>query len=66
MKAYMFIIEKSEVAEKQKEIIKYHQILTSTESQFTSWFIAFHAFYFCVSAYVIFSIYHTVFATAFL
>lgn len=49
----MFIIEKLEITEKQKEIAKYHQIVTSTESLLTSWFIAFQTFYFCVSAYVI-------------
>lgn len=54
----MFIIEKPEIIEKQKEIVKYHQLLISTESLLTSSFIAFHAFYFSVSAFVIFSTYH--------
>lgn len=49
----MFIIEKLETTENQKEIVKYNQIRTSTESLLTSWFIAFQTFYFCVSVYVI-------------
>lgn len=49
----MFIIEKLETREDQKEMVKYYQILTSTESLLTSWFIAFQTFYFCVSVYVI-------------
>lgn len=47
----MFIVEKLEIIEKQKEIVKYCQILTCIESWLTSWFIAFQTFYFCESAY---------------
>lgn len=54
----MFIIEKLGIIEKQKEIVKYCQILTSTESWLASWFIAFQTFYFCESAYVLLSVYH--------
>lgn len=61
----MFIIEKPEIIEKQKEIVKYHQLLISTESLLTSSFIAFHAFYFSVSAFVIFSTYHIGFCHCF-
>lgn len=37
----MLIIEKLETTENQKRNVKYYQILTSTESLLTSWFIAF-------------------------
>lgn len=54
----MFIIEKLEISEIQKEIVKYHQILTSTGSLLIFWFTVFQTFYFCVAAYVIFIIFY--------
>lgn len=45
----MFIIEKLEITEKQKEIVKYCQILTSRELLLASRFIAVQIFWFFVS-----------------